>query len=41
MRWFCLPLLCLPMMALAQETPADSTESVNLAIVEEVPLAGL
>ena len=37
MRWFCLPLLCLPLLASAQDTPADSTETVHLAIVEEVP----
>ncbi|MGB0172412.1 MAG: energy transducer TonB [Flavobacteriales bacterium] len=35
MRWFCLPLLCLPLLASAQDTPADSTETVHLAIVEE------
>ena len=37
MRWFCRPLLCLPIMASAQDAPADSTESVHIAIVEDVP----
>ena len=37
MRWFCLPLLCLHPLASAQDAPADSTESVHIAIVEEVP----
>ena len=39
MRWFCISLFLFSLvgMATAQEAPADSTESVNIAIVEEVP----
>ena len=38
MRWFCLlPLLFFSVKGSAQDAPADSTESVHIAIVEEVP----
>ena len=37
MRLFLLLSLALPLLCAAQDAPADSTESVNMAIVEEVP----